>query len=498
MQPTIEPTASVQIDEYPRSWCSSKESIFCVGFESGRICHFDSFGVLLEESSIEGSVIGLVALDGSIIAASSTNGLFSLGEIVWNLDMESGCEYISPSEVGVFAIDGSDNILHVSSKGEVLCSKKIGPVDVIQSSDNGLHIGLGLGDGRLIILDNELNTLFESHPAADDVETVSCIQFRPDGTLLVGRNSLGMTVDDRPENRLECWSPVEGLINTSEMPSKPTSLCVTEEGVVVGCFDGQLIDMKVGVEGHRKISQMAYMISDILRWGGEFLVSYWFETSRISPEGNVAWQFEHHGVVEGLMPIPNGLIAIFGDDKKSRGPSPIYLVDPDSSPIVQNGGELMEPDFDSIGNEFSGGLTEDELDMASQRQDFSNQGEILIETLNEEIEMKLDGESVEVDVLTDLIESAKSLNIPPVADAGDDMTIDSDEGGKATVLLDGSRSYDPDGKISEWLWKDRNGEEIGNTPQLRARISKGVHNFTLLVIDDGGAQSSASITIQVR
>ena len=90
----------------------------------------------------------------------------------------------------------------------------------------------------------------------------------------------------------------------------------------------------------------------------------------------------------------------------------------------------------------------------------------------------------------------------PVADtmpdAGDDMTIDSDEGGKATVLLDGSRSYDPDGKISEWLWKDRNGEEIGNTPQLRARISKGVHNFTLLVIDDGGAQSSASITIQVR
>tara|TARA_Y100001970_G_scaffold225703_1_gene278772 strand:+ start:1759 stop:3258 length:1500 start_codon:yes stop_codon:yes gene_type:complete len=498
MQPTIEPVMSVQIKEYPRSWCPTKDSIMCVGFDSGRISNIDSHGEFLEDYSIEGPVIGLVSLDCSLIAASSTSGLFSLGEIAWDLRMEAGCEHISKSNEGVFVTDGSGSIINVSKKGEILRSKKIGSVDVIHSSDDGLFIGLGLTDGRLMILDNELNTLFESLPADDDVESISCIQFRPDGTLLVGRNSLGMAVDDRPENRLECWNPKEGLINTSEMPSKPTSLCVTEEGVLVGCFDGQLIDMKVGVEGHRKISQMAYMISDITQWDDEYLVSYWFETSRITTEGDVVWRFEHHGVVEGAMLLPNGLVAILGDDKKSRGPSPIYFLNPDLSPMAEKIEGFTEPDADSIGDEFSGSLTEYELEMASKRHNLSNQGEILIETLNEEIEMKLDEGPAEGDVLADLIESAKSLNIPPVADAGDDITIHSDEDGKATVLLDGSRSYDPDGRVSEWLWVDRDGKEIGQTPQLRARISKGVHNFTLFVTDDGGAESSANITIQVR
>ena len=87
----------------------------------------------------------------------------------------------------------------MSSTGEILDSRHIGAVDIIEISENGLLIGLGLIDGRLIILDEELRILHESLPADDDVETISCIQFRADGILLVGRNSLGMTVDDRPE-----------------------------------------------------------------------------------------------------------------------------------------------------------------------------------------------------------------------------------------------------------------------------------------------------------
>ena len=198
------------------------------------------------------------------------------------------------------------------------------------------------------------------------------------------------------------------------------------------------------------------------------------------------------------MALGNGLVAIFGDDKKSRGPSPIQLINPESPPIVEKNSDFMEYGVNPSSAEFSGGLTEDELDIVSRRQDSSNHGEGLMETLNEEIEISLDDVPVEADALSDLIESAKSLHIPPVADAGDDRTVNSDEDGKATILLDGSRSYDPDGNISNWLWLDRDGKEIGETPQLRVRISRGVHNFSLLVIDDGGAKSSASITIQVR
>lgn len=498
VQPTIGPVISVQIDEYPSSWCTIKDSIMCIGFESGRISYLDSSGEFLQDISIEGPVVGLVATDDGLIAASGTKGLFSMGGIEWELKFDSGCESIIPSNSGVFAVDGSGNILHVSSGGDVMNSRHIGPVDIIEASENGLLIGLGLIDGRLMILDEGLQILHESLPADDDVETISCIQFRTDEILIVGRNSLGMTVDDRPENRLECWSHVNGMINTSEMPSKPTSFCATEDGVMVGCFNGELVYLTIGIEGHEIISQMDYKISDITRWGNTFLVSYWFETSRISSDGVILWQFENHGIVEGVMPLDNGLVAIFGDDKKSRGPSPIQLIDPESPPIVEENLDFIEYGVNPGGSEFSGGLTEDELDIVSRRGDDSSHGDGLIETLNEEIEISLDDDPVEVDALSELIESAKSLNIPPVADAGDDRTINSDEGGKATILLDGSRSYDPDGNISDWLWLDRDGKEIGDTPQLRVRISRGVHNFSLLVIDDGGAQSRASITIQVR
>ena len=498
VQPTIEPVISVQINEYPSSWCATRDSIMCIGFESGRISYVDSSGEFLQDISIEGPVVGLVTTDDGLIAASGKKGLFSKGEIEWDLMLDSGCESIHRSNSGVFAVDGSGNILHVSSTGEILDSRHIGAVDIIEISENGLLIGLGLIDGRLIILDEELRILHESLPADDDVETISCIQFRADGILLVGRNSLGMTVDDRPENRLECWSPTDGMINSSEMPSKPTSFCITDDGVAVGCFNGELIHLTIGVEGYRKISQMDYKISDITKWDNTFLVSYWFETSRISSDGELVWQFENHGIVEGVMALGNGLVAIFGDDKKSRGPSPIQLINPESPPIVEKNSDFMEYGVNPGSAEFSGGLTEDELDIVSRRQDSSNHGEGLMETLNEEIEISLADVPVEADALSDLIESAKSLNIPPVADAGDDRTVNSDEDGKATILLDGSRSYDPDGNISNWLWLDRDGKEIGETPQLRVRISRGVHNFSLLVIDDGGAKSSASITIQVR
>ena len=49
--------------------------------------------------------------------------------------------------------------------------------------------------------------------------------------------------------------------------------------------------------------------------------------------------------------------------------------------------------------------------------------------------------------MEELSASARAINLPPVADAGEDITAVSDDEGKAEVLLDGSDSYDPDGDI---------------------------------------------------
>ena len=122
----------------------------------------------------------------------------------------------------------------------------------------------------------------------------------------------------------------------------------------------------------------------------------------------------------------------------------------------------------------------------------------ILDTLHEETELEVSPPTIEGDLLEDLSAAARAINLPPVADAGEDKTVDADEEGKATVLLDGGRSYDPDGSIERWAWEDGRGNVIGGTPQIRVRLSGGVHVFHLTVTDDRGASSKSTITIQVR
>ena len=86
----------------------------------------------------------------------------------------------------------------------------------------------------------------ESFADAEDVETISQICFRSDGILLACRDSLGMTLDERPQNRLECWHPQRGLLHTTELPAMATSILSTEDGAIVGCQNGAMLRFRIG------------------------------------------------------------------------------------------------------------------------------------------------------------------------------------------------------------------------------------------------------------
>ena len=77
------------------------------------------------------------------------------------------------------------------------------------------------------------------------------------------------------------------------------------------------------------------------------------------------------------------------------------------------------------------------------------------------------------------------------------MTVKSDSDGTAMVLLDGSKSYDPDGTVNTWSWENDSDKVISNNPQVKVRLSKGVHVFYLTIVDDRGASSKATLTVQV-
>ncbi len=86
-----------------------------------------------------------------------------------------------------------------------------------------------------------------------------------------------------------------------------------------------------------------------------------------------------------------------------------------------------------------------------------------------------------------------SIKKPPVAIAGDDVTVY--EGSEVT--LSALASYDPDGTIVSYQWIDENGITISNSPILRYSFPVGTHVITLKVTDNDGLSSTDTVKVTV-
>ena len=153
-----------------------------------------------------------------------------------------------------------------------------------------------------------------------------------------------------------------------------------------------------------------------------------------------------YSIVEHIIRLSDSRVAILGDDKKYREPCPLYLIDPDSkvrSIDFSFNDDFVNPSFSS--DEFSGALSEDEEKASSKRPELPTNSSDIFDALDEELEIIIDEPNIEMDLLENLSKSAKSLNLPPIVDVGEDKTITSNDQGTAIVLLDGSKSYDSDG-----------------------------------------------------
>ena len=168
----------------------------------------------------------------------------------------------------------------------------------------------------------------------------------------------------------------------------------------------------------------------------------------------------------------------------------MYIIDPDSE-IKSTDFSIDNFDSSSDSNEFSGALSDDEEKASSQRPELPINSSEIFDALDEELEIKVGEPIIEIDLLENLSKSAKSLNLPPIVDVSEDKTISSDNEGNAIVLLDGSKSYDPDGFIRNWSWENEQGKVISENSQVKVKLSRGVHVFFLTVFDDKGASSKA-------
>ncbi|KPM30267.1 Hypothetical protein I595_3677 [Croceitalea dokdonensis DOKDO 023] len=90
-----------------------------------------------------------------------------------------------------------------------------------------------------------------------------------------------------------------------------------------------------------------------------------------------------------------------------------------------------------------------------------------------------------------------SVNISPIADAGQDRSIeDVDGSGFEEVVLDGNGSTDPDGTIVAYSWSDSTGElATGASPSITLAVGTTV--LTLTVTDDQGEVDTDTVSITV-
>ena len=88
-----------------------------------------------------------------------------------------------------------------------------------------------------------------------------------------------------------------------------------------------------------------------------------------------------------------------------------------------------------------------------------------------------------------------NTNRPPVADAGPDQNVSADAGCLATVTLDGSASFDPDGDPLTYVWSGPFGTVSGAVAPVT--LSAGTHVITLNVQDGRGGSSSDTVVVSV-
>jgi hypothetical protein len=95
-----------------------------------------------------------------------------------------------------------------------------------------------------------------------------------------------------------------------------------------------------------------------------------------------------------------------------------------------------------------------------------------------------------LDSFTTITISVTKGNIPPLADAGDDLTVK--EG--SLVILSAEGSSDPDGEIELYEWsEDDTIFSLDKTAQKT--FSVGIHTITLKVTDDKGASATDTVVI---
>jgi hypothetical protein len=114
------------------------------------------------------------------------------------------------------------------------------------------------------------------------------------------------------------------------------------------------------------------------------------------------------------------------------------------------------------------------------------------------------------DTMQVIVNPATSTNLPPIAKAGNDTTIQTNQTSctplPISIILNGSNSYDPDGTIVSYFWTGANGYSMTGTNGITTPDSEittvtglipSTYSFFLKVTDNNGAVAYDTVRISI-
>ena len=444
------------------------------------------------------------------------------GEIIWSHEVASGCDLLEVSKSGglIALIDGGRRLHLLDSHGRILFTSKDSELNFVVVDRTGRCVAVADDHGHVTVYDRTGETRFTRQPSGSVAERITAIAYQADGNLVIAKEALGLAANDENELEAEWWTPLGNKIWTAELSARCDAITSHSRGCWLAQYDGRILKASIDKEPEQ-IWKSTYSVQCLATINDDLLVASWFNLFRIPDKGmedEPAWQVEHAGIVEHLAVNEAGdRIALGGEDQNDYTDSePILILDANATPremeVVHQDDPWTtdlqmddEPEKEKIDiyaddqTAISGLLTEEERGQIESGGSEQSQSDLLA-MLSGDLEIEeMAGSQIDTDLLlSGLEEESKITNIPPVSDAGFDQIIKSGKDGTATALLDGSKSFDPDGMVVGWTWKDRSGKTIGETDKIKAKLNVGTHHFELTVKDNDGATTTDTTTVIVE
>lgn len=441
------------------------------------------------------------------------------GTELWTSAAPGGVERMAASTSGdlIAIIDGTGILRAFNMQGRTLGEFSAGELIGVAVNSKGSAIACYDDEGQLGVLDRVCSPSFTRPVDSAHGERIITTAYAPNGVLLVSRETMDIPLGDSEQHEVEWWNPMGQKTHRVGLPARCDVLASDVGTTWAGLFDGRLL--QVGEGGAEEIWRSKYAIHGLYPLGDDVLVASWFQLFRIHPSADEpVWQFEHAGIIDHV-DIDSGqrVVALAGDDRNDYTETcPLMLLHPHSTPVWT----------DESSEEFEASAISEGETVVNAEELYADAGTDMLEFLSES-EQQVAAEDTELesgemdDLMAAFVEEASSdpveatpasspeslienlmsedavHNQPPVCNAGEDQSIAIGEDGTATVMLDGSDSFDPDGEILRWTWVADDGRAVAKGPKVRLRLPRGNHRFTLTVIDDDGASTSDSITISI-